>query len=84
MGGPVVTSPDETLKTVRRRCCDWLVLASSGGGFCDAEEEGGGGGAGTEKRARSWDSVSRMSDVMSWFDNRAFVKIFGGGKLSTG
>lgn len=49
------------------------------GSGCGAEE--GGGGGGTEKRARSWASVSRRSEVMSWFARRAFVKILGGGKL---
>ena len=43
----------------------------------------GGGGGGTEKRARSWASVSRMRDVMSWLDKRAFVKILGGGNLQS-
>lgn len=32
-------------------------------------------------RARSCDSVSLMSAVMSWECNRALVKILGGGKL---
>lgn len=41
----------------------------------------GGGGGGTENSARSWASVSRIREVMSWFARRAFVKIFGGGKL---
>jgi hypothetical protein len=41
----------------------------------------GGGGGGTEKRARSCGSVSRIKDVMSAVESSAFVKIFGGGKL---
>lgn len=40
-----------------------------------------GGGGGTEKRARSWVSVSRIREVMSGVERRALVKIFGGGKL---
>lgn len=36
---------------------------------------------GTEKRARSWGSVSRISDVMSGVERSALVKILGGGKL---
>lgn len=42
---------------------------------------GGGGGGGTEKRARSCGSVSRIREVMSGVERRAFVKIFGRGKL---
>lgn len=42
---------------------------------------GAGGGGGTEKRARSCDSVSRMRAVMSWGCSSALVKILGGGKL---
>lgn len=49
------------------------------GSFCGAEA--GGAGGGTEKRARSWGSVSRRREVMSWFARRAFEKILGGGKL---
>lgn len=70
----VVTSPDATLKTVRRREDD---LAGSGGGAVT-----GGGGGGTENRARSWASVSRISCVMSWLERRALVKILGGGNLN--
>lgn len=79
----MVTSPALTLKTVCRReedlvaaagcCCCW---GSSG-----CEEGEGRAGGGTEKRARSWVSVSRMREVMSWFERRALVKILGGGKL---
>ena len=69
-----MTSPEETLKTVCRRLGPWDA------GSCWGAEAGGGGG-GTEKRARSWGSVSRSSEVMSWFERRAFVKILGGGKL---
>lgn len=38
-------------------------------------------GGGTEKRARSWGSVSRIREVMSGVERRALVKILGGGKL---
>lgn len=81
----MVTSPEATLKTVFLRLgadctwsstlllrCLWDVLGVW---------TGAGGGGGTEKRARSWDSVSRMREVMSWVERRALVKIFGGGKL---
>jgi len=40
-----------------------------------------GGGGGTEKRARSCGSVSRMREVISGVESSALVKIFGGGKL---
>lgn len=40
-----------------------------------------GGGGGTEKRARSWGSVSRIREVMSEAERRALVKILGGGNL---
>jgi hypothetical protein len=71
----VVTSPpDATLKSVWRR--DFLL--SSRYGF---EEEIGGG---TEKRARSCSSVSRIREVMSGVERRALVKILGGGKLGWG
>lgn len=40
-----------------------------------------GGGGGTENSALSCVSVSRINEVMSWFLNRAFVNILGGGKL---
>lgn len=70
-----MTSPEATLKTVCRRE-DAFGAVSEGVGLL-----GGGAGAGTEKRARSWDSVSRIKAVMSWFERRAFVKILGGGKL---
>lgn len=42
---------------------------------------GKGAGGGTEKRARSWGSVSRIREVMSGVESMAFVKILGGGKL---
>jgi hypothetical protein len=45
------------------------------------EEEASLRAGGTEKRARSWASVSRMSVVMSWGWRRALVKILGPGKL---
>lgn len=83
VGWPVVTSPPVTLKTVwRREDLDEGSGAEDGGGSgcCWVVEDGGGGG-GTEKRARSWASVSRMSEVMSWLERRAFVKILGGGNL---
>lgn len=81
-----MTSPDATLNTVCRR----LGLRPSAGSSVeacfssdddDAVVVGGGGGGGTEKRARSWDSVSRIRLVMSWLARRALVKILGGGKL---
>src|SRR5690348_11233217 len=72
-GGPVVTSPPATLKTVCRR-----EEGFSGSGFWLVA---GGGGGGTEKRARSWASVSRISKVISWLERSAFVKILGGGNL---
>lgn len=72
----MVTSPDATLKTVCRRPEDFFFSGSVGLRVVE-----GGGGGGTEKRARSWGSVSRMRDVMSWFERRALVKIFGGGNL---
>lgn len=74
-GGPVVTSPAVTLKTVCLREDD---LGACGSGCLVVD---GGGGGGTEKRARSWVSVSRMREVMSWLERRALVKILGGGKL---
>ena len=73
---PVVTSPDATLKTVCRRL---LLALGSGYGVCAV---GSGGGVGTEKSARSCGSVSRIREVMSWVESRAFVKIFGEGKLA--
>jgi hypothetical protein len=73
-GGPVVTSPAATLKTVCRR-----EVGLGGSGSCRAAD--GGGGGGTEKRARSWASVSRISEVMSGLERSALVKILGGGKL---
>jgi hypothetical protein len=73
-GGPVVTSPPATLKTVCRRADGFGASAFL---WCVAV----GGGGGTEKRARSWASVSRIREVMSGLESRALVKIFGGGKL---
>lgn len=73
----MVTSPAATLKTVCRR--ETLLCSGGGSGFVD-----GGGGGGTENRARSWVSVSRISEVMSWLESRAFVKILGGGNLHSG
>jgi hypothetical protein len=43
--------------------------------------EGRGWGGGTEKRARSCGSVSRIRSVMSEVLRSALVKTFGGGKL---
>lgn len=80
VGGPVVTSPAVTLKTVWRR---EDLLAGAGSEDCGWCAVGGGGG-GTEKRARSWASVSRIKEVMSWLERRALVKILGGGKLWLG
>lgn len=53
-----------------------MVSEGSGCGWAD-----GGGGGGTEKRARSWVSVSRIREVISWLERRALVNILGGGKL---
>lgn len=44
------------------------------------EAEGAACGGGTEKRARSCGSVSRIREVMSGVERRALVKILGGGK----
>ena len=78
-GAAVVTSPDETLKTVwRRRGAPDDSSGSAAGGFAEGAV---GGGGGTEKRARSWGSVSRSRLVMSWLERRAVVKIRGCGKL---
>jgi len=69
-----VTSPLATLKTVcRREDCE--------GAGCGVEAVGTGWGGGTEKRARSWGSVSRIREVISAVERRALVKILGGGKL---
>lgn len=83
----MVTSPALTLKTVCRReedlagfFCGSAAAVEDGGCCCWA----GWGGGGTEKRARSWASVSRIREVMSWFERRALVKILGGGKLPRG
>lgn len=73
----MVTSPAATLKTVCRR--ETLLCSGGGSGFVD-----GGGGGGTENRARSWVSVSRISEVMSWLESKALVKILGGGNLHSG
>lgn len=76
-----MTSPLATLKTVLLRlgadCSSLLALCL----WAFAGAAAGGGGGGTEKSARSWDSVSRMREVMSWLLSRALVKILGGGKL---
>lgn len=55
-----MTSPEATLKTVCRRPEDFFFSGSVGLRIVE-----GGGGGGTEKRARSCGSVSRMRDVMS-------------------
>lgn len=65
------------LKTVLRRL--WLLLEVKGEG--SGWEAAGLGGGGTEKRARSCDSVSRIRVVISCWWSRAFVNILGGGKL---
>lgn len=72
-----MTSPAATLKTVCRR--ETLLCSDVGSGFVT-----GGGGGGTENRARSWVSVSRINEVMSWLESRALVNIFGGGNLYSG
>lgn len=79
----VVTSPDATLKTVRRRLCGASGSDENDDGLVGAAAAaaGGGGGGGTEKSARSCDSVSRIREVMSWLDRSALVKILGAGKL---
>lgn len=77
-GGPVVTSPAATLKTVCRR---EEALGGGSGLWRAVGAGGGGGGAGTEKSARSWASVSRMREVMSGLERSALVNILGGGKL---
>lgn len=64
--------PPAGLKMVLRR------LVDADGSAC----LGGAGGGGTEKRARSCSSVSRIRLVISWFWRRAFVKIFGGANLA--
>jgi hypothetical protein len=56
----VVTSPEATLNTVCRLLEDFFFSGSVGLRVVE-----GGGGGGTEKRARSWGSVSRMRDVIS-------------------
>ena len=70
-----VISPSATLKTVWRR----LEGLSVEGVLLEGYPWVGGGG--TEKRARSWGSVSRIRVVMSRVERRALVKILGGGKL---
>jgi hypothetical protein len=57
----VVTSPEATLNTVCRLLEDFFFFSGSVG----LRVVEGGGGGGTEKRARSWGSVSRMRDVIS-------------------
>lgn len=53
------------------------LLVDVGGSAC----LGAAGGGGTEKRARSCASVSRIRLVMSWVCSSAFVNILGGAKL---
>ena len=78
----MVTSPAVvTLKTVWRRLAAGLVSSGSEAARLECEVVGGGGGGGTEKSARSWASVSRIREVMSWWDRSALVKILGEGKL---
>jgi hypothetical protein len=60
------------LKTVLR------LLVDAAGSVC----LGAAGGGGTEKRARSCSSVSRIRLVISWFWSSAFVNILDGAKLS--
>jgi hypothetical protein len=54
-------------------------LLDVGGSACF----GAAGGGGTEKRARSCASVSRIRLVISWFCNSALVNILGGAKLDS-
>lgn len=77
--GAAVTSPEATLKTVWRR--EWAPAPGATAEAVLPVEERVDEGA-TEKRARSWASVSRIREVMSRLARRAFAKIFGGGKLS--
>lgn len=72
-----MTSPCATLKTVCLRLVFVLLLGS----WYGVEEVTDGGGGGTENKARSWGSVSRIRDVMSVVERRALVNILGGGKL---
>lgn len=67
----VAPGPALGLKMVLR------LLEDVGGSAC----LGAAGGGGTEKRARSWASVSRIRLVMSWFCSSALVNILGGAKL---
>jgi hypothetical protein len=67
----VAPGPPLGLKMVLRR------LLEVGGSACF----GAAGGGGTEKRARSCASVSRIRLVMSWFCSSALVNILGGAKL---
>lgn len=50
------------------------------GSWYGVEEVTDGGGGGTENKARSWGSVSRIREVMSEVERRALVNILGGGK----
>lgn len=67
----VAPGPPLGLKMVLRR------LVDVGGSACF----GAAGGGGTEKRARSCASVSRIKLVISWFCRSALVNILGGAKL---
>lgn len=67
----VAPGPPLGLKMVLRR------LVDVGGSACF----GAAGGGGTEKRARSCASVSRIKLVISWFWRSALVNILGGAKL---
>jgi hypothetical protein len=67
----MLAPPPLGLKTVLR------LLVDAAGSAC----LGAAGGGGTENRARSCSSVSRIRLVISWFCSNAFVKIFGGANL---
>jgi hypothetical protein len=67
----MLVPPPFELKMVLR------LLVDAAGSACF----GAAGGGGTENRARSCSSVSRIRLVISWFWSNAFVKIFGGANL---
>lgn len=67
----LVPPPPLGLKIVLR------LLVDGAGSAC----LGAAGGGGTEKRARSCSSVSRIRLVISWFCSNALVNIFGGANL---
>lgn len=66
----MLAPPPFALNTVFR------LFADANGSACLV-----GGGGGTENRARSWSSVSRIKLVISWFCSSELVNCFGGAKL---